>query len=78
MPPGTNENNRRFYALAYSETVSQLPSKFVLSAGSEWAKVAQRLILGHGHERKFNGECHHVHASHILIADVRVGICSAS
>lgn len=45
MPPGTNENNRRFYALAYSETVSQLPSKFVLSAGSEWAKVAQRLIL---------------------------------
>lgn len=45
MPPGTNENNRRFYALAYSETVSRLPSKFVLSAGSEWAKVAQRLIL---------------------------------
>jgi hypothetical protein len=35
----------RFYALSYSETVTPLPSKFVLLAGNEWAKVAQRLIL---------------------------------
>lgn len=35
----------RFYALSYSETVSPLPSKFVLQAGSEWARTAQRLIL---------------------------------
>ncbi|KAJ5682112.1 uncharacterized protein N7477_002052 [Penicillium maclennaniae] len=35
----------QFYALAYSENVSQLSAKFVLSAGSEWAKAAQRLVL---------------------------------
>ncbi|KAJ5151336.1 uncharacterized protein N7482_010588 [Penicillium canariense] len=35
----------QFYALAYSETVNPLPSRFVLLAGNEWAKVAQRLIL---------------------------------
>ncbi|KAJ5369212.1 uncharacterized protein N7496_008972 [Penicillium cataractarum] len=35
----------QFHALSYSETVSPLPSRFVLLAGNEWAKVAQRLIL---------------------------------
>ena len=35
----------RFHALSISEKVKQLPAKFVLSAGSEWAKIAQRLIL---------------------------------
>ncbi|CAL5875294.1 uncharacterized protein PFLUO_LOCUS9599 [Penicillium psychrofluorescens] len=35
----------QFYALAYSETVARLPSKFVLLAGAEWAKISQRLIL---------------------------------
>ncbi|KAJ5287937.1 hypothetical protein N7478_003623 [Penicillium angulare] len=35
----------QFHALSYSETVTPLPSKFVLMAGSEWAKKAQRLIL---------------------------------
>ncbi|KAF3392619.1 hypothetical protein F1880_008847, partial [Penicillium rolfsii] len=35
----------QFYALSYSETVTPLPSKFVLLAGNEWAKTAQRLIL---------------------------------
>ncbi|KAJ5815774.1 hypothetical protein N7474_007551, partial [Penicillium riverlandense] len=35
----------QFYALAYSETVARLPSKFVLLAGGEWAKISQRLIL---------------------------------
>ncbi|KAJ6104786.1 hypothetical protein N7523_011106 [Penicillium sp. IBT 18751x] len=35
----------QFYALVYSENISQLPAKFVLLAGSEWAKAAQRLIL---------------------------------
>ncbi|KAJ5579638.1 uncharacterized protein N7459_005623 [Penicillium hispanicum] len=35
----------QFYALSYSETVAALPPKFVLLAGNEWAKTAQRLIL---------------------------------
>lgn len=35
----------RFHALAYSETIHPLPPKIVLSAGGQWAKVAQRLIL---------------------------------
>ncbi|KAL4898550.1 fungal-specific transcription factor domain-containing protein [Aspergillus ambiguus] len=35
----------QFYALNYSDTVTSLPSKFVLLAGNQWAKVAQRLIL---------------------------------
>lgn len=35
----------RFHALSYSETISPLPTKYVLMAGAEWAKSAQRLIL---------------------------------
>lgn len=36
----------RFYALDYSNTVHPLPSRFVLSAGNEWAKRSQDLIFG--------------------------------
>lgn len=39
------DHYHRFYALSYSETVTPLPSKFILLAGNEWAKIAQRLIL---------------------------------
>ncbi|KAJ5937308.1 hypothetical protein N7454_004963, partial [Penicillium verhagenii] len=35
----------QFHALSYSETMSPLPTKFILMAGAEWAKIAQRLIL---------------------------------
>ncbi|KAJ5994259.1 hypothetical protein N7451_009983 [Penicillium sp. IBT 35674x] len=35
----------QFHALSYSETISPLPTKYILMAGAEWAKVAQRLIL---------------------------------
>lgn len=37
--------NDRFYALSYSETVAPLPPRTILMAGSQWAKIAQRLIL---------------------------------
>ncbi|KAJ5717594.1 hypothetical protein N7488_003240 [Penicillium malachiteum] len=35
----------QFHALSYSKTVNPLPPKLILMAGSEWAKIAQRLIL---------------------------------
>ncbi|KAJ5503751.1 hypothetical protein N7463_006625 [Penicillium fimorum] len=35
----------QFYALSYSVTTAALEPKFVLLAGTQWAKVAQRLIL---------------------------------
>ncbi|KAK4862365.1 hypothetical protein LT330_010766 [Penicillium expansum] len=35
----------QFYALSYSETTTSLEPKFVLLAGTQWAKIAQRLIL---------------------------------
>lgn len=35
----------RFHALSYSETISPLATKYILMAGAEWAKIAQRLIL---------------------------------
>ncbi|KAJ5327643.1 uncharacterized protein N7506_010745 [Penicillium brevicompactum] len=35
----------QFFALNYSETISALSPKLVLSAGSQWAKITQRLIL---------------------------------
>ncbi|KAJ6177297.1 hypothetical protein N7485_004211 [Penicillium canescens] len=35
----------QFFALTYSETIAPLESKFVLHAGAEWAKIAQRIIL---------------------------------
>lgn len=36
----------RFYALDYSSNLRSLPSKFVLSAGNEWARKAGSLIFG--------------------------------
>lgn len=39
------DRHERFYTLAYSETVTPLPSRFILLAGNEWARIAQRLIL---------------------------------
>ncbi|KAJ6186811.1 hypothetical protein N7519_001719 [Penicillium mononematosum] len=35
----------QFYALSYSETTAPLEPKFVLLAGTQWAKISQRLIL---------------------------------
>jgi hypothetical protein len=35
----------RFLALNYSETIAPLPPKSVLFAGTQWAKITQRLIL---------------------------------
>jgi hypothetical protein len=35
----------RFYALSYSETTAPLEPRFVLLAGTQWAKISQRLIL---------------------------------
>ncbi|KAJ5971510.1 uncharacterized protein N7479_001428 [Penicillium vulpinum] len=35
----------QFYALSYSETTAPLEPKFILLAGTQWAKIAQRLIL---------------------------------
>ncbi|OQE43592.1 hypothetical protein PENCOP_c003G02269 [Penicillium coprophilum] len=35
----------QFHALSYSETTAPLESKFILLAGTQWAKIAQRLIL---------------------------------
>ncbi|KAJ5312173.1 hypothetical protein N7508_003003 [Penicillium antarcticum] len=35
----------QFYSLTYSETKASLASKFILHAGAEWAKIAQRIIL---------------------------------
>lgn len=37
--------SRRFYTLSYSETTAPLEPKFVLFAGTQWAKIAQSLIL---------------------------------
>lgn len=36
----------QFYALEHSDTVQQLPIKFIRNAGSHWARTAQRLLLG--------------------------------
>ncbi|KAJ5976673.1 hypothetical protein N7501_000015, partial [Penicillium viridicatum] len=35
----------QFYTLSYSETTAPLEPKFVLFAGTQWAKIAQSLIL---------------------------------
>ncbi|KAJ5254700.1 hypothetical protein N7497_007831 [Penicillium chrysogenum] len=35
----------QFYALSYSETTAPLEPRFVLLAGTQWAKISQRLIL---------------------------------
>ncbi|CAG8879372.1 unnamed protein product [Penicillium nalgiovense] len=35
----------QFYALSYSEKTAPLEPKFVLLAGTQWAKISQRLIL---------------------------------
>jgi hypothetical protein len=35
----------RFYALEYSTTVTKLPHRFILSAGTKWAKSVQTTVL---------------------------------
>ena len=37
--------SHRFYALEYSETVQELPTKTILLAGSHWAKAAQASLF---------------------------------
>ncbi|KAH7141852.1 fungal-specific transcription factor domain-containing protein [Dactylonectria macrodidyma] len=45
----------QFFALEYSDTVQQLPAASILKAGSQWAAIAERLILGHTNQISIDG-----------------------
>ncbi|KAH8665477.1 fungal-specific transcription factor domain-containing protein [Ilyonectria robusta] len=45
----------QFFALEYSDTVQQLPASFILKAGSQWAAIAERLILGNTNQISIDG-----------------------
>ncbi|RSM06558.1 hypothetical protein CEP52_005718 [Fusarium oligoseptatum] len=44
-----------FFAQEYSDTVQELPTSFVLKAGSQWAITAERLLLGNTHQISVDG-----------------------
>ncbi|KAM5341307.1 hypothetical protein ACJ41O_014338 [Fusarium nematophilum] len=45
----------RFFALEYSDTVQRLPAIFILKAGSQWARTAERLLLGNTNQISIDG-----------------------
>ncbi|KAF5010277.1 hypothetical protein FDECE_3562 [Fusarium decemcellulare] len=45
----------QFFALEHSDTVQQLPTAFILKAGSQWASRAERILLGNTNHISIDG-----------------------